>query len=73
MTLGVTDHAVIRYLERIEGMNIEKIRSDIRSKIKDMVKVCGDGRYPLGDRFQAVVENRMVITVIDRNRFDGEN
>ncbi|MGD9862553.1 MAG: hypothetical protein AB7S99_05005 [Pseudodonghicola sp.] len=29
----VTDHAVLRYLERVEGMDIERIRREIGRKV----------------------------------------
>ena len=29
----ITDHAVVRYLERVKGMNIEKVRADLRALV----------------------------------------
>lgn len=34
----VTDHAVIRYLERVKGMDIEEIRRSIGKTVDDGIK-----------------------------------
>lgn len=31
--IHVTDHAVLRYLERVEGMDIEKVRREIGRRV----------------------------------------
>ena len=48
----VTDHAVVRYLERAVGMDIEKLREDL----KDTAEIAKRGRTP-------VVKNNTLITV----------
>ena len=60
----VTDHAIIKYLERIKSMNIEEIKGIILTpKLEEVIMVTGDGEYPNGD-FKLVVRNNAVITVI---------
>lgn len=61
----VSDHAVIRYLERVEGMEIHKIRTSILSeRVINQIKELGDGKYPIGDgKFRAIVKNNTVITI----------
>lgn len=62
----VSEHAILRYLERIEGINIEEIKEKILTEqIKDLVKqLGGSGKYP-NSNFQVVMKNFTVTTVID--------
>lgn len=32
MTIYVTDHAVLRYIERIHGMNVETLREELKQR-----------------------------------------
>ena len=62
----VSDHAVIRYLERSQGVDIEGVRSEIAKKAKngleqDATAVIVDGlRYPIVDG--------VITTVLCQNR-----
>lgn len=60
--IKVTDHAVIRYLERVKGIDIQKIRKDICSTPQKQLKKLGDGEYPMNGH-KIVVKNGTVITV----------
>jgi hypothetical protein len=61
----VTDHAVIRYLERVNGLNIEEIRKDILSSglIKFGIEY-GSGKYSLNG-FTAVLRDGKVVTITE--------
>jgi hypothetical protein len=64
--LTVTDHAKLRYLERVEAINPADVVSKILTpQLREMVKTLGDGKYPVDD-FQVVVSNNSVITVIKK-------
>ncbi len=65
MKVQVSDHAVVRYFERVYGMDVDKIRREIVSYHTELaILTCGNGRYPIGDRFQAVVEKNIVVTIV---------
>jgi hypothetical protein len=62
----VTDHAVVRYLERVAGMDIAAIRRAILpADVEAQVRVLGDGRYPVGETHAAIVRDGVVVTVYD--------
>lgn len=44
--LSVTDHAIVRYFERLKGFNIENIKNSILTdELKNLVKVTGSCKY----------------------------
>ena len=62
----VTDHAVLRYLERVYGVDIEGLRSRIG---REAVQGCEAGAGAIivdGTRY--VLEGANVITITGRNR-----
>ena len=61
--LVITEHALLRFIERSQGVVAETIEDKIRSMVEETVKVLGDGRYPLDDGLCAVVKNNVVVTV----------
>ena len=67
--LVVTDHAVIRYMERVMGFEVEKVREEIADlAIKQHVGVLDSGRLPGPEESWLVVRHRRVITVTPRKR-----
>lgn len=68
-TLTVTEHAVIRYLERVEGLDVQAIKDKLATEeLQNQVSVLGGGEYPVnidGNRVKVVVRNFKVITVKD--------
>lgn len=62
--LKVSEHAIIRYLERVEGLNVEEIQNKILTE--DLLilteKLGGSGTYPIGE-VQAVLKNNTVVTI----------
>ena len=63
--VSVSEHAIVRYLERVYGMDMKTIRQEILSNQNEIaILTCGNGRYPIGDQFHAVVENNVVVTVV---------
>ena len=62
----VSDHALIRYMERRMGLDFDKIREEILSiDLQLAATMCGDGKYPIGDGMRAVIQNKVVVTVIN--------
>ena len=65
--IRVSEHAVIRYFERVKGYNISDIEKEILSEdVLDLVKTLGgNGKYPNKD-YQVVMKNHTVTTIITK-------
>ena len=67
--LVVTDHAVIRYMERVMGLEVEKVREEIADlAMEQHVGVLESGRLPGPEESWLVVRHKRVITVTPRNK-----
>ncbi len=64
--LEVTDHAVLRYLERVQGVDVEAIRMQIRQIVKKGAELGASAVTAEGVRF--VLRNNSVTTVLHRGR-----
>lgn len=70
-TLTVSEHAVVRYLEKVKGLDIDAIRKEIREQVRDLLPVGsngllweGDVRTYIKDGFTYVVsQDHRVITL----------
>lgn len=61
----VTEHAIIRYLERVMGLDLDQLKSEILSdSLKHQVKAMGNGKYPIGNGVKIVVKDNAVVSVI---------
>jgi septal ring factor EnvC (AmiA/AmiB activator) len=62
--LVVIDHAIVRYLERVEGLDIESIKEKIKNEkiVRIYETLGGNGKYPCDD-FVAVVRNNTIVTI----------
>jgi aspartate/methionine/tyrosine aminotransferase len=59
----VTDHAVVRWLERHHGLDMDAVRATILDEgTEAAIKFVGTGKITKGD-VALVVENRVVVTV----------
>lgn len=65
----VTDHAVLRYLERAQGLDIEGLRSEIRQIVLKGAELGASAVHYEGMRF--VLRNNSVTTVLNRVRPEG--
>lgn len=64
MKLKVSEHAILRYLERVRGLNIEEIEAEILSEsIVKSHQTLGDGTYPNGD-YKVIIKGNNVTTII---------
>lgn len=68
MTVAVSDHAVVRWLERVEGRDVEALRADISRRLtrcRDAAASLGlDGEYTVvsaGIRIK--IKNGVVVTL----------
>jgi predicted butyrate kinase (DUF1464 family) len=68
MTLHVTDHAILRFLERVHGLELEKLRAELRGKAERAMVAAqsiGGGQYTIlvdGVKFRCV--NDRIVTVV---------
>lgn len=64
----ITDHAILRYLERSNGIDIEDIRKEMLSKkmLRKILKEKGDGDFVFKN-LRYVVKNYKVVTVVPVN------
>lgn len=61
----VTDHAVIRYLERVQGLDVAAVRRQILhpSVIEAVATLGGNGSYPHPDGYVLKMASGVVVTV----------
>jgi len=64
MTVRVTDHVVLQYLNRVRGIDVEQIRNLIAETCKSAVAAGAAG--VTNDGFHYVVKGNAVITVLPR-------
>lgn len=61
----VSEHAIIRYLERVYGLDLLKIENEILpEREKEKIKLFGNGQYSV-ENFTVKVVDNVVVTVID--------
>lgn len=62
--LTVSEHAILRYIERIEVCNPAEVKDKIiTDKLKEMVDTLGDGVYPL-ENCKVKVRSKTIVTVL---------
>lgn len=62
----VSDHAVYRYLQRVQGLDTDKIREEmITPKALDLLDrmAWADGKYPAGNGYSLVVKDGTIVTI----------
>jgi len=64
--LIITEHAILRYMERVKFLNLEDVRKLIvPEETALLIKKFGSGKFPAGTH-QVIVKNNMVITILDK-------
>lgn len=61
--IWVTDHAIIRYLERVHDIDMNEVKDMIIKGREEMIKGMKSGKFPMGDGVKMVVKNKTIITV----------
>jgi len=63
--LIVSEHAIIRYLERAMGLDIEQVKKEILTEeVSAQHKALGSGKYPTTGDCKAVIKDGTVVSVI---------
>ncbi len=64
--LIVSEHAILRYLERVMEYDLSLIEQAILSEsLKASYKTFGNGNYPVSDGVRAVVKDGVVVSILD--------
>ena len=63
--LKVSEHAIVRYLERVRGVDIAEIENEILndSVVSYVSKLGGNGKFPNGG-YQVVIKDFTVTTIV---------
>jgi len=62
----VSEHALLRYIERVYGINLDDVRSNILSpSTRKAIQVVGSGKFPLDAGGRAVVKGNTIVTIED--------
>jgi TolA-binding protein len=64
-TTRVSEHAMLRYFERVKGFNLEEIEKEIlNNKVLEMVdKLGGNGTYPNENGYRLTMKDSVVVTL----------
>ncbi len=67
-TIKVSEHAIVRYFERVKGYNISDIEKEILSQevVSMAEKLGGNGSYPNTGGFKVLMKNFTVTTIIEK-------
>jgi len=60
----VSDHAIVRYLERVKGLDIDAIRKELLPDDVRQATLMGNGYYPVNGTHKVRVKDGVVITVL---------
>ena len=61
--LSISDHAMLRYLQRAMDIDVESLRWGLLNIIRKVYK--GNGSYPLGNNMYAIIKNKVVASIIE--------
>ena len=65
----VTDHAIVRYLERIQGIDIKKVHKAILTRAVRAIGGKGlNCMVPTDNGARVVIKNYRVVTVLGKNQ-----
>lgn len=60
----VTEHALVRYLERVRGIDMEEVKQAILTpQVREWLHLFPEGNFPLDGRHKVVIRDGAVLTV----------
>lgn len=66
--IDVTDHAFLRFFERVLGYNLKEVSKwMIPDSVMDRIQKQGDGVYST-DKYKIVVKNGKILTILNNNQ-----
>lgn len=64
-SLSVSDHALLRYIERAYGINVPELSREISEHPNmKLISVLGECKVPIDHGCRAIVKNNTVVTII---------
>jgi predicted transcriptional regulator len=62
----VSEHALLRYLLRTQGIDVDKLAKDlVPNSVKAQIKMLGNGTYPIPEKgYKVVVKENVVVTIL---------
>lgn len=63
--INITDHAVVRFLERVKGIDVEKHRDEIRAIVQSGVRF--NAPFVVYNKARYVLNGSSVLTVLEKN------
>ncbi len=68
LNVTVSEHAILRYVERVLNIDIEAIKAKIlQPQIKEQIQTLGNGTYPVNGEFKVRVRNNVIVTITHYN------
>ena len=67
----VSEHAMLRYIERVLGIDLKEIeRRILTDEVKEQYKIVGNGRFPINDEFRVLIRDNVVVTItgVEKNK-----
>lgn len=66
ISVKITDHAIVRYLERVYGIDVDAFRKEILSdNVERVISFSNGDEFRIEkDRYTLVVKNKTIVTVI---------
>jgi len=61
--LIISEHATLRYIERVLGIDISEIHKKMLPEYLGAAKIINNGKYGIGDNHRIVVKDNVVVTV----------
>lgn len=63
--VAVTDHAIVQYINRVLGMDLDEIKQQIvTDQVRGQIKQLRSGEFPVGKTHKVRVKNMSVVTVV---------
>ena len=60
----VSEHAILRYLERTMELDLKAVENEILSKeVVSQYRTLGNGKYPVSNGCKAVIKDNVVLTI----------
>jgi len=63
----VSEHAILRYLERVRGIDIDQVKKEIAPEhIIQGVRAMGNGEYPVAGSHTLKIQDNTVVTILTK-------